>query len=85
MVDSGDHLLALLSPYKTIITDRLHVATGAMLLRKTTVLMPNFYHKNKSMYETWLKDLGCLWLETFREGTLTISDDNSYCNLQTLC
>jgi exopolysaccharide biosynthesis predicted pyruvyltransferase EpsI len=51
--------LALAARYARIVTDRLHFAICGLLLGRHTTLLPNSYHKNFSMYETWLKDLGC--------------------------
>jgi hypothetical protein len=33
------------------------------------VLLPNSYHKNRSMYETWLRDLGCMFAPEPRAAT----------------
>jgi hypothetical protein len=53
--------VALASRYGVIVTDRLHFATAALVAGRQAILLPNRYHKNRSMYETWLRDLGCLW------------------------
>lgn len=53
--------VALASRYRVIVTDRLHFATAALVAGRQVTLLPNRYHKNRSMYETWLQDLGCLW------------------------
>jgi len=53
--------ICLASRYQTVITDRLHFATAALMANRTAVLLPNRYHKNRSMYETWLRDMGCHW------------------------
>jgi exopolysaccharide biosynthesis predicted pyruvyltransferase EpsI len=42
-----------------VITDRLHFAIAALLVRRKVVILPNSYHKNRSMWDTWLKDQGC--------------------------
>lgn len=52
-----------LSDYKHVITDRLHLAISALGLGRKTTLLPVTYHKNRSMWETWLKDLGCEWAD----------------------
>lgn len=55
--------LALASRYAHIVTDRLHFAICGMLNRRRVTLLPNSYHKNRSMWETWLADLGCEWAD----------------------
>ncbi|MCH5377872.1 MAG: polysaccharide pyruvyl transferase family protein, partial [Planctomycetes bacterium] len=45
--------------YAHIVTDRLHFAICGLIAGRRTTLLPNSYHKNASMYETWLRDLGC--------------------------
>lgn len=51
------------SQYRHIITDRLHLAIVSLGLGRRTTLLPVTYHKNRSMWETWLKDLGCEWAD----------------------
>lgn len=53
--------LGLASKFEHIVTDRLHFAIAGLLLDRRVTLLPNSYHKNRSMYETWLRDLGCRW------------------------
>jgi exopolysaccharide biosynthesis predicted pyruvyltransferase EpsI len=50
---------ALAARYERIVTDRLHFAICGLILGRETTLLPNDYHKNESMYDTWLKGLGC--------------------------
>ena len=50
-------------PYRHIITDRLHFAIAAMLMSRRVTLLPNSYFKNRSMWETWLRDRGCFWAD----------------------
>lgn len=59
MCQTPQQYLALAARYARIVTDRLHFAICGLLLGRRTTLLPNCYHKNTSMYETWLKDLGC--------------------------
>jgi hypothetical protein len=56
---SPEQYMRLASRYKVIITNRLHFAVAGVLLDRKTIILPNSYHKNFSMYETWLSDLGC--------------------------
>jgi len=60
---TANDYLKVASKYKHIITDRLHFAIAGMIAGRDVTLLPNSYHKNKSMYETWLKALGCKWQE----------------------
>ncbi len=53
--------LRLAARYSHVITDRLHFAVAALLCGRKTTLLPNNYHKNRSMYETSLRELGCEW------------------------
>lgn len=53
--------LRLAARYTHVITDRLHFAIAALICRRKTTLLPNSYHKNRSMYETSLRELGCEW------------------------
>ena len=59
--------LALTALFEHIITDRLHFAIAGLITGRQVTLLPNSYHKNRAMYETWLRDLGCHWLETAHE------------------
>lgn len=49
-----DEVIRALSPYRVILSDRLHGAIVALMLRKRTAILPIGYHKNRSFYETWL-------------------------------
>ena len=58
--------LDLAASYERIVTDRLHFAICGLLAGRETTLLPNDYHKNVSMYETWLKALGCRFAPSAR-------------------
>ena len=60
--------LTLAAHYKRIITDRLHFAICGLLVGRDTTLLPNDYHKNRSMFDTWLKTLGCRFAENLNEA-----------------
>lgn len=45
------------SQYKKVYTTRLHVAILSVLLDKEIIFFDNSYGKNRSFYETWLKDV----------------------------
>lgn len=53
--------IILASQYKVIRTNRLHFAIAGLLLGRDVILYDNNYHKNKSVYDTYLKDLDCRW------------------------
>jgi len=48
------HVLAALSPYRLVVSDRLHGALVGALMGKEVVLLPVDYHKSRSLYDTWL-------------------------------
>lgn len=54
--------LKMCASYEAIYTDRLHVAITGLALGRKVTLVQNAYHKNKSMYDTWLQRLGCEWM-----------------------
>ncbi|MFH1923206.1 MAG: polysaccharide pyruvyl transferase family protein [Planctomycetota bacterium] len=56
--------LELAARYERIVTDRLHFAICGLIAGRDTTLLPNSYHKNASMHETWLRDLGCNFAES---------------------
>lgn len=64
----------LAASYRHLVTDRLHFAIAGLLLKRRVTLLPNHYHKNRSMWETWLKDLGCEWAESPELAFENISD-----------
>lgn len=53
--------LNLVMQYEHVYTDRLHFAIAALLLGRKATLLPNIYYKNRMLWETWLKDVGCEW------------------------
>ena len=53
--------LELAASYRHIITDRLHFAIAGLICGRRVTFLPNSYHKNRSMYETWLQNIGCEW------------------------
>lgn len=62
-----DEYIRLAAAYEHILTDRLHFAIIGLMLKRKVTLLPNRYHKNRGMWETWLKDLGCAWADTPEE------------------
>ena len=56
--------LAFAARYRRIITDRLHFAVAGLHAGREVTLVANDYHKNRSMHETWLADLGCRFAAT---------------------
>lgn len=65
--------LQLASRYEAIITNRLHFAVAGILLDRKVILLPNSYHKNTSMHETWLGDLGCNYAHSLEEALQRIN------------
>ena len=63
-----EQYLELAASYKHIVTDRLHFAISSLIVSRKTTLLPNSYHKNHSMYETWLQGLGCRFAESVEEA-----------------
>lgn len=61
---SAQAYFELAARYHHVVTDRLHFAIAALHAGRRVTLLPNAYHKNRSMWETWLADLGCLWAMT---------------------
>lgn len=45
------------SSFNLIVTDRLHGHILALLMNKPSILIYNDYHKNRSIYETWLQEV----------------------------
>ena len=60
--------LALAARYRRIVTDRLHFAVAGLHAGRDVTLVANDYHKNRSMHETWLADLGCRFAATAAEA-----------------
>jgi hypothetical protein len=56
--------LACAARYRRIVTDRLHFAVAGLHAGREVTLVANDYHKNRSMHETWLADLGCRFADT---------------------
>lgn len=54
---------------KTVFTDRTHSAIVSILLGKRVYFLPNNYHKNRSVWEYSLKDLGVHWLEELKTNS----------------
>jgi exopolysaccharide biosynthesis predicted pyruvyltransferase EpsI len=51
-----DQIIATLTPFELVISDRLHGGLIALMMRKKVIFMPVAYHKIKSFYSTWLKN-----------------------------
>lgn len=67
--------LALAARYRRIITDRLHCAIAGLHAGREVTLLPNNYHKNRSMHETWLAGLGCRFAESVEAALLRQAAD----------
>jgi exopolysaccharide biosynthesis predicted pyruvyltransferase EpsI len=49
-------IIATLTPFELVMSDRLHGGLVALMMRKKVIFMPVGYHKIKSFYSTWLKN-----------------------------
>lgn len=49
--------------YDRITTDRLHFAICGIAMKSKVTLLPIYYHKNKTMFDEYLKELGCLYTD----------------------
>jgi len=58
-----DAYAKLAARYSHVVTDRLHFAITALGMRRKVTLLPVSYHKNRSMWETSLRQLGVAWAE----------------------
>ena len=47
--------------FKSITTDRLHFAICGIAMGSEVTLLPINYHKNRTMFEEWLRPFGCQW------------------------
>ena len=56
-----DGYLQLAASYERIVTDALHFSIAGLMSGREVTLVPGRYHKNRGMYDCWLKDLGCHW------------------------
>ena len=57
-----DELFDLACRFEHIVTDRLHFGIAGLLAGREVTLLPNAYFKNRSFYQTWLKNI-CHWRE----------------------
>lgn len=55
--------LRLAASFERIVTDALHFAVAGLMAGREVWLVPGLYHKNLGMYNCWLKDLGCHWMD----------------------
>lgn len=62
LFESVGSMLEFCCLYEEIETDRLHLAIAGLLLERNVSLRNTRYHKNKSMYDYWLSELGCHWI-----------------------
>jgi exopolysaccharide biosynthesis predicted pyruvyltransferase EpsI len=60
--------MGLAARYRRIVTDRLHFAIAGLHAGRDVTLLANDYHKNRSMHETWLADLGCRFAPTLQHA-----------------
>jgi len=55
--------LALAARYQVIVTDRPEFAIAGLLQGREVSLLPTASGVNRSLWETWLADFGCHWLD----------------------
>lgn len=60
--------LELAASHEHVVTDRLHFAICGLLAGRKTTLLANNYHKNRSMFETWLKGFGCQFADRAQDA-----------------
>lgn len=70
MCDLPSEYFNLAATYNRIITDRLHFAICGLLAGREVTLLPNDYHKNRAMHQTWLRSLGCQFAENWFSALL---------------
>lgn len=58
-----DQYIDMAQRYEHIVTDRVHFAICGLGLHRKVTLLPCAYHKNRSIWESSLKDLGCQWAD----------------------
>lgn len=62
-VYTAEEYIAFAAQYEWIVTDRLHLAIVALGLGRRATLVKIGYHKNRAMWQEWLKSLGCEWAD----------------------
>lgn len=62
-VKNLEEYIILSGLYEIVITDRLHFAISALGQGRQVYLLPCVYHKSYGIWQDYLKDLGCKWLE----------------------
>lgn len=68
MAASVEAYLRLAAQYETVITNRLHFAIAGLLQSRRVILLPNAYHKNRSVWDSSLRLFGCHFAETVDEA-----------------
>lgn len=63
LAESLDHYIRIAAQFKHIITNRLHFAITGLRMNREVTLLPGSWHKNRSVYEQSLSELGCNWSE----------------------
>ena len=53
--------ITIASRYAHIVTDCLHFAIAGLIAQRRVTLIPTRLHKQRSTWESWLRDLGCEW------------------------
>jgi exopolysaccharide biosynthesis predicted pyruvyltransferase EpsI len=50
--------------HREVVTDCLHIGICGMIANRRVTLLPTKLHKNRSIFETWLRRYGCQWADT---------------------
>lgn len=58
---SPETYIAYAAKFEEIVTDCLHMAISGLIARRQVHLVPTALHKQRSMWETWLRHFGCQW------------------------
>jgi len=58
-----DDYLAYVGAHRRIVTDCLHVAICGLIAGREVTLLPTRLHKQRSVWEAWLRRLGCRWAD----------------------
>lgn len=60
-VNNPEQYIAFAAQFKRIVTDCLHMAICGLISGREVYIVPSRLHKQRSMWETWLRHFGCKW------------------------
>lgn len=76
MCDTPIEYLELAARHARIVTDRLHFGIAGLIAGREVALLGNSYYKNRSIFETWLKPLGCHFATSQSEAIRLLNQPN---------